>query len=105
MKLKQRQRTNLQIPKTPVKMDWFEEPNLAKAFYEIIQAEADLELLKQRLALKTDYTMTDVWAIFDTQHSGSVSRLQFEEVYNLLGLYPSREEIMMTFKNYDTDCD
>ena len=62
-------------------------------------------MLKQNLALKTDFSMGDVWAIFDVQHLGTVSRLQFEEVYNLLGLYPQRDELQLTFKRYDTDRD
>lgn len=58
-------RTDLQIPKFPVAMDWFEEPNLAETFYEVIKAEQDLELLKQKMSLQTDFNMIDLWALFD----------------------------------------
>jgi hypothetical protein len=30
------QRTHLRIPKAPEAMEWFEEPNLARTFYEMI---------------------------------------------------------------------
>jgi hypothetical protein len=46
-------------------MEWFEEPNLARTFYEIIQTDQNLEQLKQRLSLKTDFNIQDVWGIFD----------------------------------------
>jgi hypothetical protein len=56
-------------------MEWFEEPNLARVMYELIQAEQDYELLKQTMALKTDFNMTDVWTVFDTQAGGTINRL------------------------------
>ena len=37
----------LTIPKKPVKMEWFEEDELAKAIYEIMMAETDLEIMKR----------------------------------------------------------
>ncbi len=86
-------------------MDWFEEPNLAKTFYEMIQAEQDLELLKQKLSLQTDFNMIDLWALFDGQGHGTISRMQFEEVYNLLSMYPDRHELVMLFRKFDTDQD
>jgi hypothetical protein len=55
----------LQIPKAPTHMEWFEEPNLARAFYEIIQVENDYELLKQSMSLKTDFNMTDLYTLFN----------------------------------------
>ncbi len=86
-------------------MEWFEEPNLAQTFYEMIQADQDLEILKQKLALKTDFNLHDVWAIFDTQGCGTISRMQFAEVYSLFGLFPEREELIMGFRKYDSDSD
>jgi len=56
-------------------MEWFEEPNLARSLYEILQTEQNLELLKQQLALKTDFNMHDCWRIFDLGEEGTISRL------------------------------
>jgi len=86
-------------------MEWFEEPNLARSLYEILQTEQNLELLKQQLSLKTDFNMHDCWAIFDLGANGTLSRLQFEEVYLLFKIYPKREEFSLTFKHYDKDKD
>lgn len=42
-----KQHNQLTIPNKPVKMEWFEEDELAKAIYEIMMAETDLELIKR----------------------------------------------------------
>ena len=39
VKDKHKDRTHLAIPKAPVAMEWFEEPNLARSLYEVIQTE------------------------------------------------------------------
>ena len=57
------------------------------------------------MSLKTDFNLQDVWAIFDTQGCGTISRLQFEEVFALFGMYPEREEVLMAFRRYDSDKD
>lgn len=49
--------------------------------------------------------MHDLWKIFDLGGSGTITRLQFEEVYLLLKLYPQTEEFLMTFQHYDKDKD
>ena len=56
-------------------MEWFEEPNLAKTLYEIIQIQTDLETIKRNLSLRCDFNFEDVSRIFDIQHRGLVSRL------------------------------
>jgi Ca2+-binding EF-hand superfamily protein len=49
--------------------------------------------------------MHDCWGIFDLGGAGTISRLQFEEVYLLFKIYPKREEMMLTFQRYDKDKD
>jgi hypothetical protein len=39
------------MPGRPVKMEWFEEDELAKCIYEMMQTESELERHKQQLAL------------------------------------------------------
>jgi hypothetical protein len=55
-------------------MEWFEEPILARTFYEIIQVEQDLELAKQSLSLKSDFNISDCFGIFDLSMVGSVTK-------------------------------
>ena len=71
----------------------------------MIQSDNNLELLKQQLSLKTDFSMHDVWAMFDLQATGFISRAQFEEVYLLYGLRTISDEIKLAFDYYDRDKD
>ena len=91
----------LTIPKKPVKMEWFEEDELARAIYEVMMAETDLELMKRQLALEGDFNAEDCYRMFDLNDTGSVTRRQFEEVFNLLELYPTALEIELTLFRYD----
>lgn len=100
-----REKLKVQIPRAPIAMEWLEEPNLARTLYEMIQTDNNLELHKQQLALKTDFSMHDVWAMFDLQAVGFVSRAQFEEVYLLYGLMTLTDEIKLAFQYYDRDKD
>jgi len=56
-KFRKKDKNHLRIPKKPVKMDWFEEPELARTLYEMMQAEEDYEQAKQNLALKSDFNL------------------------------------------------
>ena len=73
----------MKIPKRPVKMEWFEEDELAKCIFEMLQCETELERAKQNISLKSDFNIADAFAIFDLSASGFITRLQFEEVFNL----------------------
>ena len=80
--------TSLKVPRKPTVMEWFEEDELAKGIYEIMQAEMDLETTKRNLALQSDFNVSDCFKMFDLSNTGLVTRLQFEEVYNMLELFP-----------------
>ena len=86
-------------------MEWYQEPNLAKTFYEIIQIDTDLEASKRALAMHCDYNFVDASRMFDLPQRGQVSRLQLEEVFALHKLFPSSEEIRLIMLRYDRDRD
>lgn len=62
--------TQLTVPKQPVKMEWFEEDEMARAIYEMMMAETDLEILKRQLALASDFNVEDCWRMFDLSNTG-----------------------------------
>ena len=97
--------TLLTIPKKPVRMEWFEEDELAKGLYEIMMAETDLEIMKRQLSMESDFNLNDCYRMFDLSDTKEISRRQFEEVFNLLKLYPTSIEIEMTMFRYDLDMD
>ena len=86
-------------------MEWFEEDELAKSIYEIMQAEMDLEATKRNLALQTDFNVQDCFSLFDCSKTGMITRMDFEEVLNLLELYPQVIEIELAMARYDADGD
>ena len=55
-------------------MQWFEEDELARAIYEIMMAETDLEILKRQLALESDFNVEDCWRMFDINDTGTITR-------------------------------
>lgn len=46
-------------------MEWFEEDELAKCLFEMMQSEMELERAKQLIALKGDFNISDAYGIFD----------------------------------------
>lgn len=98
--LQKRQRTHIEQPVARKVMEWFEEPAMARMFQEIIQAEQDLEILKQSLALRTDFSMIDVWSLFDIHGIGKISRLEFEEVYAIFQMNPTADEMALLYRRY-----
>ena len=51
-------------------MEWFEEEELARAIYEMMMAETDLEIMKRQLALESDFNLQDAFKMFDFTRSG-----------------------------------
>ena len=86
-------------------MEWLEEDELARALYEIMMAETDLEIMKRQLAMESDFNIQDVFRMFDFIESGEITRRQFEEVFNLLKLFPTSLEVELAMFRYDKDMD
>ena len=66
--------TLLTIPKKPVRMEWFEEDELAKGLYEIMMAETDLEIMKRQLSMESDFNLNDCYRMFDLSETKEISR-------------------------------
>lgn len=80
-----KQSTSMTYPTRPIKMEWFEEDELAKSLYEMMMTEQELERFKQQLSLKTDFNVADAYGVFDLNATGFITRFQIEEVCNLFG--------------------
>ena len=57
------------------------------------------------MALESDFNLEDAFRMFDLSNTGEISRRQFEEVYNLMKLYPTSLEIELSLFRYDKDLD
>lgn len=56
--------------KMPTYMEYYEEDVLAESLKELIEIDKDLELRKNQLALKSDFNMFDMFALFDIEKRG-----------------------------------
>ena len=86
-------------------MEHYEEDILADTLKEIIEIEKDVELRKNKLSMKSDFNLHDLFLIFDTINSRQFGFRQFEEVYNIYRLYPEVEYLRLAFRNLDRDLD
>lgn len=57
------------------------------------------------LALKSDFNLDDCFKVFDIDERGNINLRELEEAYNILGLYPQREELELVINKYDKDHD
>ena len=90
--------------KSPLKS--YEEEGLARSFKEMINNAKLLEDTKNELALRFDFNLFDAFRYFDFYGTGAyISSKQFEEGLADLKLYPTRDEVSLFFKRFDSDYD
>lgn len=90
-------------PKTH--MEHYEEDALSEALREIIEICKDFEQRKNQLSLAYDFSIHDLFAMFDLDQKGYFNFREFQEVYDLLKIYPSRDHLRLAFINMDKDLD
>lgn len=77
--------------KKPTHMEYYEEDNLAEALKEMIEIVKDIEIRKNKLALKHDFNMHDLFNIFDTQNNGHFNLREFSEVCDMFRIWTPYE--------------
>ena len=77
--------------KAPTHMEYYEEDNLAEALKEMIEIVKDIEIRKNKLALKADFNMHDLFNIFDTQNNGYFNLREFSEVCDMFKIWTPYE--------------
>lgn len=55
--------------------------------------------------MESDFNIQDAFRMFDINQTGMITRMQFEEVFNLLKLFPTSLEIELALFRYDKDID
>ena len=61
---------------------------------------------KDKLCLREDITLKDLFCIFDYNKKNNISKREFKSVCKkLLGLYPTSDQIVLVFKRYDKNKD
>ena len=91
--------------KPPTHMEYYEEDALAEILKEMIEIDKDVELRKNALALMCDFSMHDLFAVFDNDSQGFFDFREFQEVFDLYKIYPSIDYLRLAFINIDRDLD
>ena len=90
--------------KSPLRM--YEEEELVRAFKDMINNSRLLESTKNDLALRFDFNLYDAFRYFDFYGTGAyISSKQFEEGLAALKIFPTRDQVSLFFKRFDTDYD
>lgn len=71
----------------------------------MIMIDVDVEQRKNRLSLRSDFSLNDLYTMIDTQGNGSFEFRQFEELYAALGLFPPVEHLRLAFREMDRNLD
>lgn len=90
--------------KSPLKGN--EEEEFVRALKEMINNIKLLESTKNDLALRSDFNLFDAYRYFDVHgRSSYISQKEFQEGLAALNVFPTRDEISLLFKRFDTDSD
>ena len=80
--------------------------NFLKFIQFIVKNEKKTIDCKDKLCLREDITLKDLFCIFDYNKKNNISKREFKSVCKkLLGLYPTSDQIVLVFKRYDKNKD
>jgi len=104
-----RHRSPMRTSTLPVRggspMRGYEEEELVGSLKELIDYERELENLKQNLAGRHEFNLTDCFRLFDYTNTGFVSVADIQDAFNAYQVYPSREEAQLILNRFDQDGD
>jgi hypothetical protein len=86
-------------------MKGIEETEMVECLKELIDYERNLENLKEALASRNDFNLSDCFRLFDLSNTGYISVSDIQEAFGLYGVYPSREEAQLILNRYDLNKD
>ena len=80
--------------------------NFIKYIQFIVKNEKKTIDSKDKLSLREDTTLKDLFCIFDFNKKNKISKREFKAVCKkILGLYPTSDQIILVYKRYDKDKD
>jgi len=78
----------------------YEEHNFQAFLRDIMQWENEIERLKCDLALRSDFNLPDAFRVFEVDKRGYFNDLDFKYGANFLDVFPTSDEITLTFKRF-----
>ena len=80
--------------------------NFIKYIQFLVKNEKKTINAKDKLSLREDITLKDLFCIFDYNKKNKITKDEFKAVCKkLLGLYPTSDQIVLVFKRYDKNKD
>ena len=80
--------------------------NFIKYIQYILEKEKNTLDLKDKLSLREDISLKDIFCIFDYNKKNKISKKEFKVVCKkIFGLYPTSDQINLVYKRYDNDKD
>jgi len=80
--------------------DNYEEHNFKAFLKDLIMWENEVERLKCDLALRPDFNLPDAFRVFEVDKRGYVNDIDFKYGANFLDVFPTADEITLTFRRY-----
>lgn len=82
-----------------------DEDELLDSLRDLVNLDKDLERARQALAQRPDFTLYDVYRVFDYDNNGNVILDDIIEAFETFGVYPTREEARLFMVRYDLNKD
>lgn len=86
-------------------MKGFEEEELVESFKHLINLENRLESAREALSLRPNFTIHDVFKIFDFSGYGKIGTIDIKDAYAHHGIPITLEEARLIMSRYDRDKD
>jgi len=80
--------------------DNYEEHNFKAFLKDIMMWENEVERLKCDLALRSDFNLPDAFRVFEVDKRGYVNDIDLKYGANFLDVFPTADEITLTFRRY-----
>lgn len=80
--------------------DNYEEHNFQAFLKDVVMWENEVERLKCDLALRSDFNLPDAYRVFEVDKRGYFNDLDFKYGANFLDVFPTTDEVALTFKRY-----
>lgn len=82
-----------------------DEDELVSSLRDMMRIESEVEGQKATIATKSDFNLTDAFAIFDQDHRGSVTVGDLRDGLSAIGVFPTSEELDLFVSRYDNTGD
>jgi len=85
------------------KLTFEQEKEIMDYFKQLVHLEKEIEAIKQELDEREDFSLLELFKIFDKNHKGFVTEFQIEEGMKSFGVYPTKDELYLFIRRFDKE--